>query len=82
MTSIPVEQLTFTFEPSVVPFQYEKDAVCVAGWPQGSKVVDDVAHDLPVPVKHPLVNVGLWVRSKAWDREHLNNFMSCMIMNP
>ena len=49
MTSISVEQLTFTIEPSVVPFQYEKDAVCVAGWPQGSKVVDVVAHDLPVP---------------------------------
>ena len=49
MTSISVEQLTFTFEPSVVPFQYEKDAVCVVGWPQGSKVVDVVAHDLPVP---------------------------------
>ncbi len=49
MTSISVEQLTFTFELSVVPFQYEKDAVCVAGWPQGSKVVDVVAHDLLVP---------------------------------
>ena len=49
MTSISVEQLTFTCDPSVVPFQYEKDAVCVAGWPQGSKVVDVVAHDLPVP---------------------------------
>ena len=49
MTSISVEQLTFLFEPSVVPFQYEKDAVCVAGRPQGSKVVDVVAHDLPVP---------------------------------
>ena len=49
MTTISVEQLTFTFEPSVVPFQYEKDAVCVAGWPQGYKVVDVVAHDLPVP---------------------------------
>ena len=49
MTSISVEQLTFTFDPSVVPFQYEKDAVCVAAWPQGSKVVDVVAHDLPVP---------------------------------
>ena len=49
MTSISVEQLTFVFEPSVYPFQYEKDAVCVAGWPQGSKVVDVVAHDLPVP---------------------------------
>jgi len=33
MTSDPVEveQLTFTFDPSVVPFQYEKRAVCVAG---------------------------------------------------
>jgi hypothetical protein len=49
MTSISVEQLTFTFEPSVVPFQYEKEAVCVAGWPQGSKDVDVVAHDLPLP---------------------------------
>lgn len=51
MTSDPVEveQLTFTFDPSVVPFQYEKRAVCVAGWPQGSKVVDVVAHDLPEP---------------------------------
>jgi len=49
MTSISVEQLTFTFDPSVAPFQYEKDAICVAGWPQGSKVVDVVAHDLPVP---------------------------------
>jgi hypothetical protein len=46
MTSISVEQLTFTFDPSVVPFQYEKDSVCVTGWPQGSKVVDVVAHDL------------------------------------
>ena len=49
MTSISVEQLTFAFEPSVAPFQYEKDSICVAGWPQGSKVVDVVAHDLPVP---------------------------------
>ena len=49
MTSISVEQLTFTFDSSVVPFQYEKSAVCVAGWPQGSKVVDVVAHHLPVP---------------------------------
>jgi len=51
MTSDPVEveQLTFTFDPSVVPFQYEKRAVCVAEWPQGFKVVDVVAHDLPVP---------------------------------
>ncbi len=49
MTSISVEPMTFTFDPSVVPFQYEKDAVCVAGWPQGSKVVDVVAHDLPEP---------------------------------
>jgi hypothetical protein len=49
MTSISVEQLTFIFDSSVVPFQYEKDAVCVAAWPQDSKVVDVVAHDLPVP---------------------------------
>jgi hypothetical protein len=51
MTSDPVEveQLIFTFDPSVVPFQYEKRAVCAAGWPQDSKVVDVVAHDLPVP---------------------------------
>jgi hypothetical protein len=49
MTSISVERLTFVFDPSVAPFQYEKNSVCVAGWPQGFKVVDVVAHDLPVP---------------------------------
>lgn len=49
MTTIPVEQLTFTFDASVAPFQYEVAGVCVAGWPQGAKVVDVVAHDLPVP---------------------------------
>ena len=48
MTTIPVEQLSFTFDASVVPFQYEVAGVCVAGWPQGAKVVDVVAHDLPV----------------------------------
>ena len=49
MTSIPVEQLTFIFDPSVAPFQYESRAICVVGWPRGSKVVDVVAHHLPVP---------------------------------
>lgn len=49
MTSIPVEQLTFTFGASVAPFQYEVAGRCVAGWPHGSKVVDIVAHDLPAP---------------------------------
>jgi len=29
MTSIPVEQLTFIFDPSVAPFQYESRAICV-----------------------------------------------------
>ena len=51
MTSISVEQLSFTFDDSVAPFQYEVAGVCVAGWPQGSKVVDVVAHDLPVPAQ-------------------------------
>lgn len=51
MTSISVEQLSFTFDASVVPFQYEVAGVCVAGWPQGSRVVDVVAHDLPVPAQ-------------------------------
>ena len=51
MTTIPVEQLSFTFDASVVPFQYEVAGVCVAGWPQGAKVVDVVAHDLPVPAQ-------------------------------
>jgi hypothetical protein len=32
-------------------------------------------------LKHPLMNAGLWVRSKAWERELLNNFMPYMIMN-
>jgi hypothetical protein len=49
MTSVPVERLTFTFDSSVAPLQYEIAGVCVAGWPQGAKVVDVVAHDLPVP---------------------------------
>ena len=49
MTSISVEQLTFIFDPSVAPFQYESRAICVVGWPRGSKVVDVVAHHLPVP---------------------------------
>lgn len=49
MTSIPVEQLSFTFDASVAPFQYEVAGVCVAGWPKGAKVVDVVAHDLPIP---------------------------------
>ncbi len=30
---------------------------------------------------HPLVRVGFWVRSKAWDRELLNNLMLYMIVN-
>ena len=51
MTSISVEQLSFTFDDSVAPFQYEVAGVCVAGWPQGSKVVDVVAHGLPVPAQ-------------------------------
>jgi hypothetical protein len=46
---IPVEQLCFTFESSVVPFQYELAGVCVAGWPNGSKVVDVVAHERTTP---------------------------------
>ena len=33
-------------------------------------------------LKHPLVRVGFWVRSMAWDRELLNNFMLYMITNP
>jgi hypothetical protein len=51
MTTIPVEQLSFTFDASVVPFQYEVAGVCIAGWPQGAKAVDVVAHDLPVPAQ-------------------------------
>ena len=46
---IPVEQLCFTFESSVVPFQYELAGVCVAGWPNKSKVVDVVAHERTTP---------------------------------
>lgn len=49
MTTILVERLTFKFDASVAPFQYEVAGVCVAGWPQGAKVVDVVAHDLPDP---------------------------------
>jgi len=43
MTSIPVEQLTFTFDPSVDPFQYDVAGGCIAGWPHGSKVVGVVS---------------------------------------
>jgi len=46
---IPVEQLSFTFQSSVVPFQYEVAGVSVAGWPNGSKVVDVVAHERNTP---------------------------------
>lgn len=46
---IPVESLNFTFDNSVVPFQYEVAGVCVSGWPNGSKVVDVVAHDQNAP---------------------------------
>jgi hypothetical protein len=35
---ISVEQLSFTFEGSVVPFQYEVAGVCVAGWPNGPNI--------------------------------------------
>jgi hypothetical protein len=40
MTSISVEQLTFTFDPSVVPFQYESRTICVAGWPPASWIAN------------------------------------------
>lgn len=46
---IAVEQLCFTFDSSVAPFQYEVAGQCVDGWPQGSKVVDVVAHDRNAP---------------------------------
>lgn len=46
---ILVERLNLTFDNSVIPFQYEVAGVCVAGWPNGSKVVDVVAHDRNAP---------------------------------
>lgn len=46
---ILVEQLSFTFEDSVSPYQYEKGKIVVHGWPNGSKVVDVVAHDQSTP---------------------------------
>ena len=44
-----IENFNFTFDPTVVPFQYEKDGAVVAGWPTGSKVVDVVANQEPSP---------------------------------
>jgi hypothetical protein len=46
---ILVEQLSFAFDSSVAPFQYEVAGTCVDGWPKGAKVVDIVAHDLNTP---------------------------------
>lgn len=49
MKTAKVENIVFTFEPTVEPFQYEAGGAVVAGWPEGSKVVDVVAHSLPNP---------------------------------
>ncbi len=46
---IAIEQLSFTFDRSVAPFQYEVAGQCVDGWPRGAKVVDVVAHDRDTP---------------------------------
>ena len=46
---IAVERLSFTFDSSVAPFQYEVAGQCVDGWPRGAKVVDVVAHDRDTP---------------------------------
>lgn len=49
MTTVAVEQITFTFDAAVVPLQYEAGGICVSGWPQGSKVVDVVSNDTATP---------------------------------
>ncbi len=52
MTTVLVEQLRFTFEGHLDPFQYEQGGVKVVGWPGGAKVVDVVANE---PVAAPTV---------------------------
>ena len=44
-----VENLDFTFHASVSPFQYEVGGIVVQGWPNGTKVVDVVANEVPDP---------------------------------
>jgi hypothetical protein len=46
---IQVENLEFTFDDSVAPFQHEKSSTCVHGWPNGFKVLDIVAHMTTLP---------------------------------
>jgi hypothetical protein len=46
---IAVERLSFTFDSSVAPFQYEVAGQCVDGWPRGAKIIDVVAHDRDTP---------------------------------
>jgi len=40
-----------------------------------------VLADMRSLLQHPLVNVGLWARNKAWDRELLSNFTLYLITN-
>lgn len=42
MSEVEVENLTFTFEATEAPFQYEVGGQVVPGWPTGAKVVDIV----------------------------------------
>jgi hypothetical protein len=55
VTPVQVENITLTFNETVDPFQYEAGGACVAGWPNGSKVVDVVATE----VSNPPSNVWL-----------------------
>lgn len=55
MTTVLVEQLLFTFEAHLDPFQYEQGGAKVAGYPPQAKVVDLVANE---PVAAPTV---VWV---------------------
>lgn len=41
---VVVEQLQFSFNSDVDPFQYESGGKVIAGWPVGQKVVDIVAN--------------------------------------
>ncbi|MBU0551511.1 hypothetical protein KKB55_08395 [Myxococcota bacterium] len=45
MAQVQVEHLVFDFSAGVAPFQYEQSGAVVAGWPNGSKVVDVIATD-------------------------------------
>ena len=49
MTVVDVENLVFTFDNSVEPFQYEAAGTVVDGWPNGTKVADVIANELPSP---------------------------------